>query len=110
VRRSLSIGAASGPSSTLDCAIAPSQLPKRLRSFALLVLLLWPGFKSRPTQIIACWAANKAIETSVLSLSPLCAPELVKPAEILLRHFRSFHANLVESSKNCLSFALMRPL
>jgi hypothetical protein len=43
-------------------------------------------------------------------LSPLCAPELVKPAAILLRHFSSFHAGLLASSKNCLSLALSVPL
>ena len=57
-----------------------------------------------------CWAANKAIEISECSLSPLCAPELVKPAAILLRHFMSFHASLVESSQNCLKRALGAPL
>ena len=38
------------------------------------------GSRSRPTQIIECWAANTAICNKVLSLSPHRQPELVKPA------------------------------
>jgi hypothetical protein len=30
-----------------------------------------------------CWAAKRAIEISALSLAPLCAPQLVKPAVTL---------------------------
>lgn len=60
------------------------------------VLLLLPGIRSRPTQIMPCCAANSAIDTSEFSLSPCWAPELVKPEAILLRHFSSDQAALVE--------------
>ncbi|ETC89993.1 hypothetical protein XHC_0484 [Xanthomonas hortorum pv. carotae str. M081] len=93
-----------------DCVIMPSQLPRRLRSSTPPLLLLFPGIRSRPTQTIPCWAANNAIDIRELSLSPCCAPELVKPAATLSRHFMRVHAALVESSKNFFNLALIIPL
>ena len=76
----------SGLASTSVCAPAPSQNPSRFRSFSLPEALFQPAPRPRLTQCMWCWAANTASDIRADDLSPLLAPELVKPAAILSRH------------------------
>ena len=75
----------SGSASTSVCAPAPSQKPSRLRSSSLPAELFQPAPKPRLTQCMWCCAANTASDVSVCILSPLLAPEFVKPAATLSR-------------------------
>jgi hypothetical protein len=91
--------------SSFDWAMAPIHPPTRFRSSADR-----PGNRSSPTQIMALCAANSTIVISEFSLSPCMAPELVKPAAILLRHFWATKASLVEASMKAFSRAEIVPL
>lgn len=74
-----------GDCSTFDWAMAPRELPRRFNWPSNTPRLERAGSRSRPTQIIECWAAKTAICNKVLSLSPHRQPELVKPAASLSR-------------------------
>lgn len=89
--------------------MAPSQLPNLFRSVRAPALLLLPGMRSRPTQIVPCCAANSAIEINEFNLSPLCAGN-GKACTDLVAPFQLAPGDPGESSKNCFSLALIRPL
>ncbi|KGS17214.1 hypothetical protein X989_5523 [Burkholderia pseudomallei MSHR4378] len=68
-----------------DCAPAPRPKPNRLSSAGEPAVESLAGGKPRLTQCMPYRAANSASCMSMDSLSPAWAPELVKPAAILLR-------------------------
>src|ERR1700677_2419219 len=71
VSQSLSGGSVPASLSPLLCAIAPSHVPKRLMSFLLPPLQLFPGGSPTPTQIMPICIAKTDNDCNVFSLSPL---------------------------------------